>query len=110
MLTAYAAALTSASAVFRDLRAFWRENNWYPACSVRVRMGSTSRAATTGADDFWADLNRDILRCLATGPVSPGEIGRRLGISEAAAASCLSMLAAEGRVRICLVERSVAAD
>jgi hypothetical protein len=73
-------------------------------------MSTAPLAGTTGADDFWDDLNRDILKCLAMGPVSPGEIGRRLGISEAAAASCLSMLAAEGRVRICLVERSVTAD
>ena len=56
-------------------------------------------------DDFWADLNRDILACLAKGPISPGEIGRRLGISEGAATSCLSLLASEGRVRICLVEK-----
>ena len=59
-------------------------------------------------DDFWADLNGDILSCLAMGPSSPGEIGRRLGISEGAAASCLSLLAAEGRVRICLVEKGSA--
>jgi hypothetical protein len=61
---------------------------------------------TDVVDDFWADLNRDILDCLARGPVSPGEIGRRLGISEGAAASCLSLLASEGRVRICLVEKA----
>jgi predicted transcriptional regulator len=61
---------------------------------------------TVRVEDFWADLNRDILNCLAMGPVSPGEIGRRLGISEGAAASCLSLLAVEGRIRICLVERT----
>ena len=60
-------------------------------------------------EDYWADLNREILSCLTTGPVSPAEIGRRLGISEGAAASCLSLLATEGRVRICLVERGAAA-
>ncbi|HEY7520963.1 MAG TPA: helix-turn-helix domain-containing protein [Methylomirabilota bacterium] len=65
---------------------------------------------TPGIEDFWGDLNREILGCLARGPVSPGEIGRRLGISEGAAASCLSLLAAEGRVRICLVERTPAVD
>lgn len=73
-------------------------------------MKTALLAETTRADDFWADLNRDILKCLAMGPVSPGEVGRRLGISEGAAASCLSMLAAEGRVRICLVERTTSAD
>ena len=72
-------------------------------------MKSPPLAETVGVDDFWADLNREILNCLATGPVSPGEIGRRLGISEGAATSCLSLLAAEGRVRICLVEKGTAA-
>ncbi len=36
--------------------------------------------------------------------MSPGEIGRRLSISEAAAVSVLGMLAREGRVRIARVE------
>ena len=61
-------------------------------------------------EDYWADLNRDILDCLTTGPISPSEIGRRLGISEGAATSCLSLLAAEGRVRICLVEKGSGAS
>lgn len=60
-------------------------------------------------EDYWADLNREILTCLAMGPISPGEIGRRLGLSEGAAASCLLLLAAEGRVRICLVEKKSSA-
>jgi predicted transcriptional regulator len=63
-------------------------------------------ASTSHTEDFWGDLNREILDCLAMGPLSPVEIGRRLGISEGAAASCLSLLATEGRVRICLVEKS----
>ena len=72
------------------------------------RVGMTTKLMPDAAivDDFWADLDRDILSCLAMGPISPGEIGRRLGISEGAAASCLSLLAAEGRVRICLVEKA----
>jgi hypothetical protein len=72
-------------------------------------MTTSPLAETPVVDDFWADLNRDIVNCLAMGPVSPGEIGRRLGISEGAAASCLSLLASEGRVRICLVEKVPAA-
>ena len=71
-------------------------------------MTTSPRAETAVEDDFWADLNRDILACLSKGPVSPVEIGRRLGISEGAAASCLSLLASEGRVRICLVEKGPA--
>ena len=72
-------------------------------------MKSVATAENAIVEDYWADLNRDILNCLATGPISPGEIGRRLGISEGAAASCLSLLAAEGRVRICLVEKGSSA-
>ena len=72
-------------------------------------MSNLTTAESPIVDDYWADLNRDILECLATGPISPGEIGRRLGISEGAAASCLSLLAAEGRVRICLVEKGSSA-
>jgi|RhiMetdeSRZDD1v2_1073273.scaffolds.fasta_scaffold1396556_2 hypothetical protein len=72
-------------------------------------MNTVAPADNTLVDDYWADLNRDILSCLAMGPISPGEIGRRLGISEGAAASCLSLLAAEGRVRICLVEKAASA-
>ena len=68
-------------------------------------MSTITAAETAVVEDFWGDLNRDILSCLAMGPISPSEIGRRLGISEGAAASCLSLLAAEGRVRICLVEK-----
>ena len=72
-------------------------------------MNTPSNTEIASHDDFWADLNRDILNCLAKGPISPGEIGRRLGISEGAATSCLSLLASEGRVRICLVERNPSA-
>jgi predicted transcriptional regulator len=72
-------------------------------------MTNAAIAENAIVDDYWADLNRDILNCLAMGPISPGEIGRRLGISEGAAASCLSLLAAEGRVRICLVEKGSSA-
>ena len=65
------------------------------------------RAATErdAAEDWWADLDGEVLHCLcAEGPMAPAEIGRRLGMSAAAAASLLSMLAREGKVRICLAE------
>ena len=62
---------------------------------------------TTEAPDWWADLHGEILDCLAeSGALAPAEVGRRLGMSEAAVTSCLAMLAQERRVRICLVERS----
>ena len=38
------------------------------------------------------------------GATPPAEVGRRLGVSESAAASLLSILACEGKVRICLVD------
>ncbi len=56
-------------------------------------------------DDWWTAIEDDVLACLRdNGATAPVEVGRRLGLSEGAAASLLSILAAEGRVRICLVE------
>jgi hypothetical protein len=59
-----------------------------------MKISATADATNV---DYWDDLNREIMSCLGTGPLSPAEIGRRLGISEGAASSCLSLLAAEGR-------------
>ena len=59
-----------------------------------------------GIMDFWDGLDEEILACCDVGtPITPAEIGRKVGLSETAAASCLVMLAIEGKVRICLVER-----
>jgi DNA-binding Lrp family transcriptional regulator len=56
-------------------------------------------------DRWWSDIDDAVLACLSeTGGASPAEIGRRLGMSEEAAASLVSMLAQEGRVRISRVE------
>jgi tetratricopeptide (TPR) repeat protein len=54
--------------------------------------------------DWWTQIDNDILGCLADGALTPAQIGVRLGISEGATTSLLSMLAREGKVRICLVE------
>jgi hypothetical protein len=55
--------------------------------------------------DWWTELEDEILRCLErTGVATPAEIGRRLGVSEVATASLLSILVREGKVRMCLVE------
>lgn len=63
------------------------------------------RLEVGGAEGWWDALDAELLRCLAEhGPMAPAEVGRRLGISEAAAASALSMLAEAGKVRIRLVE------
>jgi DNA-binding MarR family transcriptional regulator len=56
-------------------------------------------------EEWWSELDAAVLACLSErGGMSPGEIGRRLSISEAAAVSVLGMLAREGRVRIARVE------
>jgi len=52
---------------------------------------------------WWSELDDAVLRCLSDGALAPAEIGRRLGISEAAAGSLATLLATEGKVRICLV-------
>ena len=57
--------------------------------------------------DPWAVLDTEILDTLACGrPMSPAEIGQKLGMSADAAASLLTMLASSGRVRIVSVELS----
>ena len=53
--------------------------------------------------DLRAEIDDAVLKCLAIGEATPAEIGRRLGISEAAVVSVVAMLAAEGRVRVCRV-------
>ena len=56
-------------------------------------------------DDWWSDIDNEILTTLAdVGPMEAAEIGRRLGLSEPAAASLISALASQGKVRIRLVE------
>jgi DNA-binding Lrp family transcriptional regulator len=56
-------------------------------------------------DSWWAEIDDDLLRVLAgNGVMAPDELARRLNLSEGTIASLLSMLAQDGRVRICLVE------
>jgi hypothetical protein len=59
-----------------------------------------------GGQDWWAGVDEAILRCLeeAGGALAPVEIGRRLGMSEEATRSALTLLAQEGKVRISHVE------
>ena len=52
-------------------------------------------------EDFWKLLDAEVLDCLACGrPLSPEEVGDKLGMSAEAAASLLTMLVHDGRVRI----------
>ena len=53
--------------------------------------------------DLWRELDDEVLQYLATGETTPAEIGKHLGISEAAVVSVVAMLAAEGRVRVCRI-------
>ncbi len=60
---------------------------------------------------WWSDLETDILNCLSgNGPLQPHEIGQKLGMSESAVTSVLSMLASDGKVRIRLVEAAPDVD
>jgi biotin operon repressor len=57
-------------------------------------------------DDWWSLLDNEVLDCLGCGrPLSPEELGDKLGMSAAAAASLVTMLVSDGRVRITSVER-----
>lgn len=61
-------------------------------------------------DEWWGGLDAAVMACLkANGAMAPHEVGRRLGLSEPAAASLLCLLALEGKVRIRLVEPGTAA-
>jgi DNA-binding IclR family transcriptional regulator len=53
--------------------------------------------------DLWAEIDQAVLECLSAGDAEPRQIAERLGMSEAAASSILTMLATEGKVRICRV-------
>jgi hypothetical protein len=56
------------------------------------------------SQEWWKDLEDDVLRCLeGRASVPPIEIAGKLGMSEAAATSLLSIMACDGKVRICAV-------
>jgi hypothetical protein len=52
--------------------------------------------------DLWGELDGDVLRLLGERPegLSPAEIGHKIGMSEDAVRSVLTMLAQEGKVRM----------
>lgn len=63
------------------------------------------------APDWWDELESEMLRCLErTGTTTPYELGRHLGLPEAATASLLSILVREGKVKMCLVQRAADVD
>ena len=63
------------------------------------------RASVSIMEDLWADTDRDILQCLRDrGAMSPSDLGRRLGISPGESTTLVCLLAAQGKVKIRLVE------
>ncbi|HEU5195460.1 MAG TPA: MarR family transcriptional regulator [Methylomirabilota bacterium] len=55
-------------------------------------------------ESWWGALDAETLACLTEhGPMSPDELGKRLGMSAQAVASLVSHLVREGKARICLV-------
>ncbi len=55
--------------------------------------------------DWWRETDHAILDCLlATGPMSPEDLSRRIGLSAGETSAFVAMLVREGRLRIRLVE------
>jgi len=72
-----------------------------------MRTTDDRHATVECGEEWWSLLDGEVLDCLACGrPVSPEEVGDKLGMSAAAAASLLTMLVHDGRVRITSVERA----
>jgi DNA-binding Lrp family transcriptional regulator len=60
-------------------------------------------------EGYWDGIDKEILEVLtAGGPMDPVDLARSLGMSTGAVCSCLSMLSAEGKVRIRRVEATPA--
>jgi DNA-binding Lrp family transcriptional regulator len=56
-------------------------------------------------DGWWDELDDEILGILkAGGPMETSRLAARLGMSADAVGSCLALLSAAGRVRICSAE------
>jgi hypothetical protein len=52
-------------------------------------------------EDWWSGIEREVHECLDRhGELSPAELGRQLGMSEAATASLLALMSANGKIRI----------
>jgi len=70
-------------------------------------MRTVSASNGHAVSDWWSEIDGEVLAQLEDGrPISPADLGHRLGLSEAAAASLLCGLASAGKIRIRLVERA----
>ena len=66
---------------------------------------TVDRRTIPASDDWWDELDTAVLEYLVRrGMASPAEVGAAVGLSAAAAASMLAMLACEGKVSITRVE------
>ena len=59
---------------------------------------------TTREQEWWRELDDQVLACLRDGPQSTRDLARRLNLSPGGATSVLLMLAAEGKIRVTSVE------
>jgi hypothetical protein len=56
-------------------------------------------------DDWWTEIDEAVQDCLQThGAMAPADIAQKLGLSEGAVSSVVSLLAQEGKLRIARVE------
>jgi hypothetical protein len=56
-------------------------------------------------EDWWTEIDEQVRDCLKRhGEMAPAEIARRIGLSEGAVASAVSLLAQQGKLRISRVE------
>ena len=56
-------------------------------------------------DGWWNEIDEQIEKALLrAGGMTPGDLAREIGLSEAATVSVLSRLASEGKIRIARVE------
>jgi DNA-binding Lrp family transcriptional regulator len=70
-------------------------------------MKAMSESNGHAVSDWWSEIDDEVLALLQDGrPASPADLGRRLGLSEAAVSSLLWGLASEGKIRIRQVERA----
>ena len=70
-------------------------------------MNTVSERNGHAVSDWCSEIDDELLALLEDGrPASPADLGRCLGLSEAAASSLLWGLASEGKIRIRLVERA----
>ncbi len=68
-------------------------------------LGTNAADLISAMDDWWSDIDNEILRTLAAGgAMAPADIARRLGVSEASVTSLIWALVSQGKIRVRLVE------